>query len=352
MEIKRKKILLIGPVPPPAGGVSVHLWRLRHLLSSDFDIELIDESRKIKQDQFNIRQMKPIGYLRRLLRSDILSVHSGLNALRFFHIVAGKLCRKKIILTLHAYPKEKASFIRWIDEFMFGSCDIIISVNNEILDRLTLPENKTVVQYAFLPPVLKEEKELPKKVQDIIDKSRALGKYIICSNAWRLDRFNDQDVYGLDMCIESVKALKSKGYLIQFIFNISTIDMFSAQFEAYQSQINEAGLADDFALINEELSFVKMMEQADLVVRPTNTDGDSLTIWEAIYLDKPIISSNVVNRPKGTVLFNNRDQNDFEMKLIQVLENLKNHETHSSSISYQHYKDLYTNLFGRLIKNT
>lgn len=351
MGIHKHKLLLIGPVPPPTGGVSIHIWRLKNLLKEDFEVSLIDESRKIKPGFYNIRQLRLAHYFSALRIAEIVSIHSGLNLLRFFHILMAKCFRKKIILTLHAYPKRKPWINRKADELIFGSCDTIISVNNEMLQNLDLPVRKTVVQYAFLPPVLEEEKELPEEVLQLIDEQRKESRQLIVSNAWRLDRFNDQDVYGVDMCIRAVKTLVSRGVQVHFIFNVATIDMFAAQFEAYQEMIKEEGLTDYFTLINKELSFVKLMERADLVVRPTNTDGDSLTIWEAIYLKKPIVSSDVVKRPAGTILFSNRDQQDFEAKLMACLAKRDNEEELEHGIGYEQFKQLYNRLFKNLVTN-
>ena len=41
---------MIGPVPPPTGGVSIHIWRLYHLLKADFDIEFVDEFKVVNED--------------------------------------------------------------------------------------------------------------------------------------------------------------------------------------------------------------------------------------------------------------------------------------------------------------
>ncbi len=345
---KKKKMLLVGPVPPPAGGVSIHLWRLKHLLSDSFEIDLVDESRNIKPAFFNIRQKKFFTYWKKIVWSDFLFIHSGLNALRFFHILSAKLLGRKIVMTLHAYPEEKSGLNRWLDERLFSWCDVLISVNAEMLERVSLPKHKTFVQYAFLPPVMEEEKELPQKVQQLLSEQKAAGKKIIVSNAWRLDRFNNQDVYGVDMCIEAVKKLKEEGMPVHFIFNIATIDMFGPAYEAYQEEIKSKGLSDSFSLINEELSFVKLMEQADLVVRPTNTDGDSLSIREAIFLNKPIVSSDVVKRPEGTILFENRSQAAFEITLLQVLRQNRQENSTVASTSYDYYKTYYTNLLGNI----
>lgn len=341
-------MLLIGPVPAPAGGVSIHLWRLMHLLQDQFDIDLVDESRNIKPAYFNIRQKKFFHYWKKVAKADFLFLHSGLNALRFFHILSGKLLGKKIVLTLHAYPEEKSALNRWIDERFFGWCDIVISVNNEMLERITIPSHKIFVQYAFLPPVMKEEKELPENVKQLLQEQKAKGKKIIVSNAWRLDRFNNQDVYGVDMCIAAVQKIKEAGIPVHFIFNVATIDMYGPAYDAYQQQIRENGLEDAFSLINEELSFVKLMEQADVVVRPTNTDGDSLSIREAIFLNKPIISSDVVKRPEGTLLFKNRNQDSFEESLISVLSKNVNGTQLTTTNSYEYYKSYYSKLLENI----
>ncbi|HEY8396663.1 MAG TPA: glycosyltransferase [Flavihumibacter sp.] len=345
---KKKKMLLIGPVPAPAGGVSIHLWRLMHLLEDEYEIDLVDESRNIKPGYFNIRQKKFFQYWKKIAQSDFLFLHSGLNALRFIHIVSGKILGKKIVMTLHAYPKEKSGLLRWFDETLYNCCDLVISVNDEILDRVTIKKHKAAVQYAFLPPVMKEEKELPARVQALLAKQKEAGKKIIVSNAWRLDRFNDQDVYGVDMCIEAVRKIRESGIPVHFIFNVATIDMYGPAYDAYQQQIRDLNLEDAFSLINEELSFVKLMEQADIVVRPTNTDGDSLSIREALFLDKPIITSDVVKRPDGVILFRNRDQEDFETALFQVLNAKADLSPKVSMHSYEHYKKTYLHLLQKI----
>jgi glycosyltransferase involved in cell wall biosynthesis len=150
------------------------------------------------------------------------------------------------------------------------------------------------------------------------------------------------------MCIEAVQKIKEAGEHIHFIFNIATIDMFGPAYEAYQQQIITSGIQDEFSLINEELSFVKLMEQADIVVRPTNTDGDSLSIREAIFLNKPIISSDVVKRPDETILFENRNQEAFEKTLLRVLQNGTTAINPVASNSYEYYKSYYTNLLGTI----
>ena len=90
-------------------------------------------------------------------------------------------------------------------------------------------------------------------------------------------------------------------------------------YDRYRENIEELNIQDNYLLINENLSFVRLIEQSDIVLRLTNTDGDALTVREALYLGTTVIASDVVQRPEGTILFNSRDINDLERRLIETL---------------------------------
>jgi glycosyltransferase involved in cell wall biosynthesis len=65
--------------------------------------------------------------------------------------------------------------------------------------------------------------------------------------------------------------------------------------------------------------FVPVLAEADVFVRPTNTDGDANSVREALYLGVPAVASDVVERPAGTILFRTRDLDDLEAKVRSVL---------------------------------
>ena len=59
------------------------------------------------------------------------------------------------------------------------------------------------------------------------------------------------------------------------------------------------------------------------MVRPTNTDGDALSIREAMYFKISVIASDVTTRPENTIIFKNRDLDDFYIKCKIELIQLK-----------------------------
>jgi len=344
----KKNILLIGPIPPPTGGVSIHINRLAKLIENDFSIDFIDESHNAKSDYFNLRSLNIIRYLIKIINADLIYIHSGKSLLRIFHITFGRMFSKKIIITLHAYPVLKKNIKKSFDEFFFNWANKIVVVNSDMLKNITLPPEKCLIIHAFLPPILEKEFDLPNYVNDWIIAKKKLGRIIICSNASRLDIYNDQDLYGLDMCLDVALRLIEKNYPISFIYNVSSLERNNDLYQKYHESLQNMNIQNNFLLISEELSFVNLIKQSDIVLRPTNTDGDALTVREALYLQKPVIASDVVNRPSGTILFKSRDLDDLEIKLMEELI----HRNNITVKPLKDYKNTYHQFYKELIEKT
>lgn len=343
----KKKIIIIGSLLPPSGGVSIHIWRIWQLLKNEYIIDFIDEARSRKPEYFNLRSLDLITYFKKLAASDIVFIHSVTRIQRYFHILASRVLGKKVVFTVHAYLKKESLPIRKMDQLIFGLSDKIILVNSNIHTRIQLPKNKTEVQNAFLPPVMEEESPLPSHITEMISKARREGMPVICSNAWRPERFNNEDLYGIDLCLEAARNLKEKKIPFLFIFNVSTIEGCEEIYSRDQETLRKYQLEDHFKLLNERMSFVKLIEKSDVVIRATNTDGDSLSIRESLYLGKSIIASDVIQRPDGTRLFRNRDVADLEQKITKSLNDVKAGivDPHKNGFDYSGY---YYRLFGKI----
>lgn len=317
----KKKVLIVGPCPPPYGGVSVHILRLHSFLKKDFDFDFVDESPIRKNEYFNIRSLKLLIYLKKIYNSDILYIHSGNTLLRVFHLVIGRIFSKKIILALHGFTSAPPKFIFYIKGLIYRLANTIVAVNDDIKKRLYLPGKKCITKEAFIPPILKEEPQLPESIVEFLYENKRDGKVIICANAFRLEKYRNQDLYGLDMCIEAAHRLLKKNLSFIFIFIVSSIDEKTGVYFKMERLIKELNLCNHFFLRSEKLSFVKLIQQSDIVVRPTNTDGDSLTIREGLFLNKKVLASDVVERPEGVILFENRNINDLDTKLEGLIIN-------------------------------
>jgi phenylacetate-CoA ligase len=332
-----RNILLIGPLPPPKGGVSIHIQRFSKLIADDFCLDFVDESHQIKEDYFNLRTYRIFNYFRKVLRSDLMYVHSGKRQLVVFHMLVGKIFGKKMILTVHGYPNENKSFRNHIDSFFFSMADRIIVVNSFILDRVKLPLNRCIVRNAFVPPALEDEPPLPGHIIDWLNIRKERGDLIISANAYQLKYFNSHDLYGLDMCIEAAQRLVRKGFPVSFVYIVSSLEKNRDLYQRYRETIITGNLEQNFLLLSEELSFARLITLSDIILRPTNTDGDALTIREALHFGKHVIASDVIPRPDGTILFKTRSDDDLESKIIATIgqEGIQQHGIQDNTGEYR-----------------
>ena len=339
-----KKVLIIGPYITNIGGVSIHISRLMHLLNHDFEFDFVDESRQRSEGVYNIRTLNPFPYISKLLSADVVHIHSGISILRLFHIIVCLLLFKKTIVTVHRdinIEKRKR-----LTRFFLRRCAIIILVNQVSYDFVTENYSKgnCVMLPAFLPPVLENEPDLPAQVNSWIDKCNSNGGTLLSSNASYLAINKGQDLYGLDICIEAVEKLNAKGNASVFlIFVVADTLKNASLLQKYKSDVEAKHLQNNILIWEGGLSFIKLIQKSDIVLRTTNTDGDALTIRESLYLNTPVIASDVVSRPEGTTLFKTRNIDS----LVEAIENtLARKKYNNSSQSVPNYKRTYTDIYN------
>ena len=318
--MKKKKLLIAGPYPPPYGGVSMHIKRLEEQVSGAYDIDVIDESRVVKENIFNIRTFSMGKYLLKVIRTDIVHIHSGILSFRLLHYCTAGIFFKKRVITIHGYEPGRGFIEKSLDRIMLNHCSRAIFVSKEIAGRL--PVRKYIIKDAFLPPDIDSEEQLPGEISSWIEKKKAQGFAICTANAWRLDSHKNEDVYGLDLCILAAKKLKDQGIKAAFIFIVCE-DTGVIPVSPYKEMIKAFALEDCFLLFESPLSFIRLILESDIVLRPTNTDGDALTVREGLYMGKTVIASDVVQRPQGTILFRNRDIDSLAREIEGVIHSDK-----------------------------
>ncbi|WLD82862.1 glycosyltransferase [Selenomonas dianae] len=303
----------IGPLPPPLGGISVYLYRLKHLKPNDRYI--------------NSNTLGKIGFLRLLCKKKEELVLHGYNmkkltALYFASLFLGL----KYTVVLHGEGVfQRKNVISWyLLRKSLQRAQSIQFVNQKLKERMgeMFPELLSCfcVQSPFLPPPLEDEAAIlgtyPKELHHFITNSSPL----LVANAFKIVFWNDgTELYGLDMCVELVHRLKSQYPQIGLVFALAD----DSSEPDYFAKVKERILTDK---LNEHIYFMTgqrelwpLFRKADLMVRPTCTDGYGISIAEALYFDCPAIASDVCVRPEGTILFNSRDMDDFYEKASEIL---------------------------------
>jgi len=348
------KIALLGSYPPPYGGVTIHIQRLKKFIEQrgfeccvyDFNNSPVSRSEK---DIIIVRN--PLIWAIRYFfskKEDIVHTHNSDWRIR---LIVGSLSftGAKTIVTIHGDSLKKSTrgknFIKkFFVIFFLKRSNFIIAVNREIYDLCTLfgiKKEKLVVIPGFIPPIIQAEQlEIAsEEVRSFIQ----LHSPLLVGYAYKILFFDNQDLYGIDLCIDLCFNLKRNYPNIGFIFILPLIGD-TNYYDTLNKKIAECKLDNNFLFITgEENQFIPVLVKSELLVRPTNTDGDSLSIREALFFRIPVIASDVVGRPDGVVLFKNRDLKNLTETTLEIL---KNYDTYKNRISHDQLENSADRIIG------
>ena len=323
---EKSTIILVGPIPPPIGGVSVHVSRLAKLLQLEYNVKVIDSSRKIRCI-LSIKKELIIN-LTSIRNKPIIHNHvANIN----FCVLLVTLCRLfkiKHDYTFHSFRQEshnpnyfKNHFYRYVIKHSRHIICVSEEIREKILELIPQSGSKLVVLEAYIPfqSSSKETKMAIKqlKLEDFLHKH----KFVILANAFKLVFHQGDDLYGLDLCVELMKDLKSKSFSeVGFIFMLPQIGNID-YYQSIKTRIQQYQLDDDFLLINQQVEMTPLFGIANLFVRPTNSDGDSVSIREALQAGLTVLASDIVKRPEGVRLFSSRNLINFSNNVQEIIKN-------------------------------
>lgn len=343
-----KRILIIGPAPTRIGGVSIHITRLAWLLRNEYSFDYIDEARGKVEGFYNFRCLNLIPYFKKVKHADIVHIHSAVFVFRVFHILVAKfLLRKPVCVSIH-HDLSVEGHIGFTRRLL-KCCNCAILDSQDIYDSVFVQKSRCEYKLmpAFLPPIVETEDELPSDIVIWLKEVRKDPQSILmCSSSSNIKDYNGADLYGNDMSIDAVRILNSKlknktFYLLLIVHNSENSP---DKLRLYEETIARQS-PDNILLVKKPISFLRVMKEADVVLRPTNTDGDSITIREALYFSKATVASDCAVRPEGTTVFKTRDINDFCEKILLSISNKDNRD--SQSIDYKtFYKGCYEDYCG------
>jgi len=351
------KITLLGPYPPPYGGISVHVQRLKKKLEERAVPCIVYDYSGICKREGGVVMVnnKATWLLSQLFDNTDNIIHccgyspSALTVLSILAIVkrkevildaGGFLFGQEGIASRHRFAFKMAARagIYFIAESS-RSKDIILSLGIK-------PENvNDEIIPCFIPPEVEAEgvSQLPDKIQSFINNHGP----IITANAFRISFYNNEDLYGIDLCIDLCANLKLSHPNVGFILCISTVGDYD-----YLSKVirrtREKGIEDNFLFASNVQAYHDILTRSDVFIRPTNTDGDSVSLREALYLRVPSVASDAVPRPDSAILFRNRDVADLTSKVEHILGNYGFYKTKLEAVKIEDNTEKILRVYRRL----
>ena len=227
-----------------------------------------------------------------------------------------------MIITIHSkefFLKNNWLIMKLIT-FALKKYSLIIVVNNDIKNiclSAGIDKSKIMMIPAYISPIIKQNEinEIDNDIGEFIETHSP----IISANAYAIAFFKNQEVYGIEICINLCEKIIKNHKNVGFVFLLSKIGN-NEYFEKMKQKIIDKKLENNFKLIKLNCQFYPILMKSDLFIRPTNTDGDAISVREALSMGVPTIASDVVLRPEGTTIFKNGDLNDLNSKVNNILD--------------------------------
>ncbi len=336
----RPRVGIVGVYPPPIGGVSIHIQRLMAgCRDNGIRCIVFDVSRRLKKVP-GVYNIVRVSDWPRILFSpqDIVHIHTtNMNwkipsIFCYLAIIKGA----RLVFSCHSLiyrPQDFSPLGRRMMKMMLKTASHCIAVNAEMKEKLVsmgARPDKVIVLTPYLPPLIKEEEiaEIPPEVWSFMKGHKPL----LSANGSAIYKFNGEDLYGMDMCIDLCAALKSIYPGVGLVFCLQNISDYD-YFHELKRKIAEKGIEDNFLFQTKPCQFYPVLMKSDIFVRPTNTDGDAISLREALYLKVPSVASDAVPRPEGTAIFKSRDTAGFIDCVKEVWENYTDHKKRVEHLS-------------------
>ena len=305
-----QETLIIGPLPPPIGGVSIFLQRLKsvHSCCTYYDLK--------NMDIFNyfelIKELRSKKY--KLIFVNAVTLKLVILTTIFF--------KGKIIFVEHNNRiKDKGTL--WIAIYKYIlrrhiNLWVVSQSIKESYEELEIkPKNEIIeVQSAYLPPCTRDyELKFNSFSSDV---KTFIKSPTICVSAYKIIFTKGRDLYGIDTSVRLLNELNQKGHNLQLLLVIPDLDEEGASY--IDDQIANNSLNKSKVLVlNKPVELWPLFRHLALFVRPTISDGFGVSVAEAVDEGCPTIASNVCYRYEGCITYDVDDFDDLMQKCCSVI---------------------------------
>lgn len=294
----QKKLLIVGAVPPPIGGVSIHLERVLKWMES-------------KEYKFSFCSTQN-GYISNILKSSrnhqVIHLHISNSKLRVFLVfILRFILGKRVIITVHGKIGKHKGFIDYnLDKIALLLVNTPILLNTATFNLAQKINSKSVIFTPFIPPSNKNL-NLPELLKCEIDKFITNSTQIFCTNASSLayDQTGNE-IYGITSLVKVFSELKDDKKII----------ISDPTGENYKYCKDNLTISDNIFFITQPHNFSGIIDLSHCFIRATTTDGDPLSVKESLHFNTPVIASNCIERPKTVITYQTQDNNSLKDTIL------------------------------------
>jgi len=317
-----RKILIVGTVPPPTGGVTIHVSRLiQHL-----------DARKVLYTFCGISE-GPLKIFRQVIRHKVIHLHASNSYFRLAFSMVCFLLGKKLIQTIHGDLGRFSRMRNLCDRISVRLTHTPVVINKGSLEKAGKLNRRSVLISAFIKPV--DSEPLPDEILTGLKQWKNGFSHIFCANATSPDRDTlGREIYGGSELMKVFSRQPEKGLIFvdpgghyREIIRGNGRSREDESIRERESNRVSGGIGENENVphnvfyIDRPLPFFEVLKFSDCYIRATTTDGDSLSVKEALSIGKPVIASDCVDRPEGCKLYKTADTGALLQQVAQFSDN-------------------------------
>lgn len=303
----------VGPYPPPFGGMSIHLLRLvAGLRSRGWEVSVLAAARTPPDPAFNCLFLgnsawRHWAWIRRHA-GGVVHLHDRLSPLTLVAALAARSRRLPLVLTLHGEPFSALTRQRGLDPFhrlALKQADHVIAVNSHVAAAIAglVAAARVSILPAYLPPGRGEAALASLHLRRWLDGEPDLPLLVALIYRTLPPLASRTDVYGLDLLTALCGQLGAGGrsFRLALLVAQEPQEMEERAYLASHETQLRAVLGDRLGVFFGEYA-PPAIARASVFLRPTRTDGDAVSVREALALGVPVVASDVAPRPAGVRL--------------------------------------------------
>lgn len=316
-----RPLRILGPFPPPYGGVAIHCVRL---LESLRECGVAAQGVSLGGLPSSLQDVALLRPWMVLSRSPV-HYHTDEGNFRWMLMLSTlwRLTRTPYIVTLHSF-RHRAEFesaaTRDRLRRAYEHAEAMIAISDEVaaaVEHALGLRHKRLKVIASNLPISNWERQAP--LPEEIPDSWRQAEIRLLANAGSITSYNGKDLYGIDVLLEAF-ALISDQHAALCVVVGGVRDK-----QLADRLLKQASTDTRVCVVYEPNSaLVPVVEHSHVIVRPTRTEGGpSLTVTEAMELGKITIASDAVARPAGCITFRNEDPADLARVLDRSIHNAR-----------------------------
>jgi glycosyltransferase involved in cell wall biosynthesis len=294
-------ILIIGKVPPPIGGVTIHTSRLLDYM----------EQENVKHTFYNNHEFNIFTFIAAIWKAKKAHIHISNPLFLFVFAIICKLLNTYSIITIHHNMGCYGTTMSFFESLAIKLSNKVIVLNKISYDKAIQLNPRAVLMSAFIPPI--KEEILNDSLKNKIKKVKQHSNIVFCTNAFKLNYDkNGKEIYGITELVEYFTINNHLALVIS--------DPKGEYFKHFLEK--EITISENITFLVGDHPFIEVIKATDCFIRNTTTDGDSLSVKEALFFGKKVIATNCVNRAEGVVVYGVNTDKNLTSAISSIINNM------------------------------